>query len=86
METAIEQIQEPYFIVEKASCLEVAHEVSKFINVGWTPLGGITGFANGGRVVFLQAVIRLDSTHSEAKAARVPVALWRDSSQLAEEI
>jgi hypothetical protein len=85
METAIEQIQEPYFIVEKASCLEVAHEVSKFINVGWTPLGGITGFANGGRVVFLQAVVRLHGTHSDAKAARVPMPLWRNGSRLAEE-
>lgn len=58
MNTDIEHIHEPYYVIEKANCREVITEVTRFIQAGWKPIGGIAAFVNGGRVLFLQAVVR----------------------------
>lgn len=58
MNIDIERIHEPYYVIEKASCAEIIAEVCRFIQAGWKPIGGVAAFVNGGRVLFLQAVVR----------------------------
>jgi len=58
MNADIDRIDEPYYVVEKDNRGELTVEVSRFIRAGWKPLGGVAVVDYGGRVLFLQAVVR----------------------------
>jgi hypothetical protein len=55
-------ITSTYFVVKSGSVQDLINDVSKFMTVGWKPVGGVAALVHGGTAVFLQAITS-PSTH-----------------------